>query len=858
VKDLSTENLLQRLTTGDMLDDTIYELGTLTIGEYTSGLALLEGDDGMVEAAIEMTRSGLCAKLSGILEHVLRPDYLLNYKKTFFNKGVARAYFLLFIAWVNDHRGRSIVQANEREKPNNWLTADGVAELLAELYRPTDERGYFSRQAWKAAKPIKGRPLVENALAFWDQLDLKGVSFWEFGTTSYVLKVRSSNLPDDLDDEHNQHVALKCLDFRFGTHESHIRIEAENSAAIFEEKPQLVEQMPAVYASTPKWIAMEFIQGPTLAEWVEKWKAACSLESMVSRKRLRRPSKGQGHNDDSAVTFWPGAKVVDSLGSCLASVIDGLHKNGLTHGDLQPRNIIVCGTRSALLPSETKSAFDKEGNFAALGPEVRLRLLDRGRNFASLKLVTAADLDYTWFEPPESDQPVVERPATTGASVRAAPPQDPFALTIASQPHPAHDFFALGRLIEYLLEGERFEGRELIPLSIYARFPLVARLLDDLLDPEPSNRLLLTSEGKGEFERLEGFAEVLQESVRTEEKLGIVSRRRPPTDSPTFDKWAERYQELLGKFGFRDISFRLVVELFRRSDQEPGSKRPIDWLAVFALTSALGFALCLMVTLGGLAADYGHHSSVPGLNTSLSFLGSVTVGYLFRPGAPIGHTVHNNPAHFVGFSYAVAGFGYYQIVFAAAASNMRRASGKVSRFFRVFMRAWCLLPTAIIVIANLLWPQLWLYFSAIGVGLVCAMNFSCAHFERRAWNRILDQLKGPEAPANAVRPMTWEKMSKESRVYVHHEGDFLANWKVSSLGYCIATLGLAVGVTTHRLHDIVLYEAVIVGANLLLLYHNAIVIFGPQLRGRLSRAFVLEERADLVDCHGLSKLGVGT
>jgi serine/threonine protein kinase len=812
-KDVHVEQLFQDLCLAGPkgLLTTLISLGRLPLGEFVRGLAILEGENATVEAAISLTRRQLRAVLETVLDSMTAcPEGATEEERSKFRLGRARAYFVIFIAWVSDHRGASVLDQHEVDKANEWLGKPLVAKVLESLYRPT-EPGAFSRSAWEAANPTEDYEKIGTASELWDLLDLTSTAFWAVGTTSYVLRLRSRGLPLGQDI-----VALKCVGFRFGQGTSRVRSSALQAALAFEHCPEASPYLPAVYASTSQWVAMEFIEGPTLAEWVHRWKAARHKEPAAGTRQRNCEQTPERHG-------WPGPKVVSDLGSRLAAVIAGLHRLGLTHGDLNPKNIIVCGRRCDLLPPEphADSHDDKERD---LSHDFKLRLVDRGRNFSSMDLVDG-DSEVTWFEPPEARwaAETEEAGGSTG---------EPRAANIESPPGPAHDFFSFGRVVEYLLAGEVLAGDELIPLSVYSGFPLLARLLDDLLDPSESRRLTITTAIEDPFRRMAVYETLLPDTVRTQAKLGILTEPSAPTGRRLRDRVARGYSIALQTFGLRDISLRLVREVY--PSKEGTAPKHIDHLAVFALISALGFALCFIATLGGLAADYGHRASLGAIKTLLSLPSSTTLGGLFRPGAPIGATVHNNPAHIVGFSYAVAGFGYYQIIFAACAGTPLPANHlAASRAFRSFLRSWCLVPTAVIITANLFWPQLWLYCAGAGGVLIFAMNLSADRFEKRAWSGALNQLD----EATGARA----SMQREHDAYRPEHG-FLNNWILSSAGYCLAIFAVAVGVSTHHLHDIVLYEAVMTGANLLLLYRNAIVTYGPQLRGRLCRAFVLEER----------------
>jgi serine/threonine protein kinase len=268
-----------------------------------------------------------------------------------------------------------------------------------------------------------------------DEYDLAGAELHRVGTTSLILKCPTR--PKSETDKPRV-VALKCLLPRYHK----VRAITASTEAYEAEHSLELSGIPYVYHSTPLTIAMDFIEGPTLAEVLAD-RAVPDDRSVEEQTRERAL-----YDTDIEFIREIGLAICEKLSELIAH-------GGRHHLDLSPSNIILVNG-----PSEP----------------VRIALIDFGHNFA-----------------------ISERVGTSAAFRRASLYVDPELLDNPSLDDWRCDVYSLGVI---LLEAaaKRKVQREDLAAELdrlwqgerpWDGAPGLARAIEELIDRDPNQRLAL-------------------------------------------------------------------------------------------------------------------------------------------------------------------------------------------------------------------------------------------------------------------------------------------------------------------------------------------------------------------------------
>lgn len=299
-----------------------------------------------------------------------------------------------------------------------------------------------------------------------DDYEIEAAELHRIGTTSLIL--RCPTRPQSATDRPHV-VALKCLLPRYHK----VRAITASTDAYKEEHSLVLSGVPFVYTSTPLTIAMDFIDGPTLADVIEA-RAAPDHRS-PEEQTLERALV------DRDIEF------IREVGLAICAKLSELIAVGNRHHlDLSPSNIIIVSQP---------------------GESIRIALIDFGHNFAISERVgtSAAFRRASLYVAPELlDDPSIDDWRCDAYSLGV------ILLEAASKRRVQREDLA-GEL-DRLWQGERpWDGA-----------PGLARAIEELIDQEPSQRLALMREavaGPDPYEYLRKL--ILQET----EVLEIYEKR---------------------------------------------------------------------------------------------------------------------------------------------------------------------------------------------------------------------------------------------------------------------------------------------------------------------------------------------
>lgn len=277
------------------------------------------------------------------------------------------------------------------------------------------DRGLLTRHEIQAA--LRGFYVIPS------HYELEGATLHEVGTTSFIVSCRAASTPHDPFAARPK-LALKCLLPRYLA----VRSIAERTARYKSDHDVEGPYAPRIYDSTETYIAMDFMNGQTLARWY--------ADNVVA--------KPGGELDVTAFRI---------VGLALCAILAELHATGRHHLDLSPTNVIV-----------DKNASER----------LTFTLIDFGHNFV-----------------------VTEKVSSNAAFQRAARYVAPELFDDPARDDLRCDLYALGTILleatgaSRLAEDDKDPGD---PLSaLWERAPGIARIIEDLVDDDPANRLLLAS-----------------------------------------------------------------------------------------------------------------------------------------------------------------------------------------------------------------------------------------------------------------------------------------------------------------------------------------------------------------------------
>jgi serine/threonine protein kinase len=281
--------------------------------------------------------------------------------------------------------------------------------------------------------PTKDSFRVFYALS--DDYDLRGAELHRVGTTSLILRCPTRPRAEI---DRPPVVALKCLLPRYHK----VRAITESTHAYKEEHSIRLDGVPFVYSSTPLTIAMDFIDGPTLADVLES--------RVVPDHRSPEQQTLERALTERDIEF------IREVGLAICSKLSELARHGNRHHlDLSPSNIILVNGQ---------------------GDPIRVALIDFGHNFA-----------------------IGERVGTSAAFRRASLYVAPELLDHPSIDDWRCDAYSLGVILLEAAAKRRIQ-REDIAGELdrlwqgerpWDGAPGLARAIEELIDHEPSQRLAL-------------------------------------------------------------------------------------------------------------------------------------------------------------------------------------------------------------------------------------------------------------------------------------------------------------------------------------------------------------------------------
>jgi hypothetical protein len=569
--------------------------------------------------------------------------------------------------------------------------------------------------------------------------------------------------------------ALKCLLYPYMRLGAVVEATKRYADTYKSADPSTTRHMVRVYRSTAQWVWMEFITGRTLSE-------ALRAEALL---------------DESPPTGLRS----DRLRRYGLPVLQALHDVPSSHLDLSPSNIMVRDT----------------GDTESQQMNADIVLIDFGENHLLTQNVASGRIS---SETARYVAPELLESRSRGGSTGY------------------EDVYSVGQILLELAGYDEADGGY-IPTRLYKDTPLIGRLIEDLLDREPGNRLLLSGldltppiEGDRRETMYADLRRRLTQALTAHNVMAKVTPTLAPKDRAG-SGWVGRSWAALSSLAtslvliFGTVAKPLQFRKIMKQGDEVGTEYGVffRWAMACSTTSAIGLFL-IIAQLRNATQRVGF---VPGLSTVLHgtppFVDPSALLHHYAPlprGFPPGWDVL--PALLVALTFAVTATRYYLEIFSML--TVRRMRLTIGRRIVELLTRMMSLGTILVVPATIFLRNQWLIFWGAAMLFIVANNLA-------NWALASSLVARGSAEFSTIR-----KSDLADSV------DTYAEWWKLMLYYGAFLCALGVLVDLGVLKDLVLYAVLAIAVNMLGLYRGNCGKKAPGLRAALSRAWATGERLE--------------
>lgn len=667
---------------------------------------------------------------------------------------------------------RRISQHNCEKICQALTKVPSVRSVLLALYAPEDNS--MSDRLSPVAREQK-----KNAIEGWNRLHADSLEFHRHGSTSFILRGSPQ-----WSARGRMQFALKCVLLPY----SSVPVIASKTESYSTDHDSLddagysVQHMVQVWASTTRWILMDFVEGVTLSEEIERLK-----------RNPPQPGRGRRPQRSASLTGNVRLDLIRILGLPLLGALGELHRAGKQHEDLSPTNIIVRRRES------TSARHDYDITF-----------IDFGRNYLYTRVVGGHEGPEATFVAPE----VRGNEDDIGSA----------------------DLYSLGQILIALGDvGENRDGT--IPDRFYGQAPLIARVIEDMIDQNSERRLLVF----GAVCKSGDVYGCLQEVL--EQELDVTQAELEPDSG--LREYAVSYEResLASSLGFlfplsRESQKRRRIYKVRKEQRalsEPRRSMHARWLLVFSTLSAFNYFITAFVCISWFWRDIGIDILSPPIQGVFRLIGVDSNGVpiiddLRQSDYQLGQVEDNLPARIVGLSFALAGARYYQNILSGLTTRVVRSTalgGATSRVVtEIAMRTMAIWSSWLILASNLVQVRWWALATAIGYTGVLLANVTSARF--------------------ATKYLTMAREYGLSTVPARHQKltglDSYRQWGPSMFLYASAVWVFAILIHLGVLKDVYVYATMVAVVNVGLFYIIKTGANALDIRTGLNRCFLAAER----------------
>lgn len=611
----------------------------------------------------------------------------------------------------------------------------------------------------------------------WDRVRETKLEFHKHGSTSIILSglARASH-------GRRTKFALKCVLFPC----SSVPVIANRTRTYADDHNSLdndgrpVEHMVHVWASTNHWIVMDFANGVTLAEEIERLQHE---PVTASGSRHREPAPAGNVRLD----------LIRMLGLALLTALGELSARGKHHEDLSPTNIIV-----------------RRRDHAEGGPGYDLTFIDLGRNYLHTGVVGGQD-SYSQLEyvAPEVQDNVDE-------ASRA-------------------DVYSLGRILVTLgnVGGNR-DGT--IPDKFYGQAPLIARLIEDLIDERPDRRLLVFAAAWAADNVYLALREILEQELDATQAELTNDVELRNTAIPSDRESARSILAVIPPS--RESSKRRRIYRLRKAQgilTDPRRSMYARWLLSFSVLSSFVYVVTSVTCVYWFFRDIGVGVTDPAGDIFLKLVHANPdsipfIDNLRLADYHIGQVSHNLPARIIGLSFSLAGVRYYQNILSGLTTRVAKSptmSGKALRIStEISIRVVAFWPLWLILAVNLVEVRWWPLGCAIGYTWIILSNVLTARYATK-------QLAIARARGLSTVPPEHQKISGL---------ESFREWGPTISLYSLVVWVFGILIYENVLKDVFVYASVVAVVNVGLFYVIKTGMNASDIRAGLNRCFLASER----------------
>jgi hypothetical protein len=409
--------------------------------------------------------------------------------------------------------------------------------------------------------------------------------------------------------------------------------------------------------------------------------------------------------------------------------------------------------------------------------------------------------------------------------------------------------------------------RARVPDEVFRTFPLIARLLADMTDPNVSSRLALVShERRAGVLKFDPFRAHLQGTVeligRVENDVERRGRIRGMWKMARPAKWLNL--ALLGRMVGPFL--RLVWRPFLRLVRRIVGWLPMAWLpgglgkrlralsgrrqelretsrskaseafrlATLTRVAAWSLRLSVLIVACALAVEFPRWTRawLPA-QTAIERLWNI-LGFMPAPAERAAYF----EANAVGLSVAIACYYYYQMIFAEV-SFWGSGGGRYRRAAEVVSRIVPLVPLPLVLLGNTRYPDSWIAFLGAGYSVIGLNNLLVCKRHKSVREMIdptLASSRGKVRASDRARAAATPEAAAET---------LLSSWAVSMLIFSLAIGVAAIALSTGNVQDRGAYAIGFTALNLITFGFLTSIRKGPEIQLGLARASIYGERAAL-------------
>lgn len=679
------------------------------------------------------------------------------------------------------------------ERQNRVLGAPAVADLPSPL-EDCNELQYLLRdsavQKWfkKVYEPDvpddaaqnsgpaneKSKPLEQE---HWQDLDAESLVLYRIGTTSFILRCRLTDRP-------GSHV-LKCLLFPY-TKVAPIAAATRDYASTYSPGEDDDLPIPKIISSSDKWILMDFIEGPTLKEFVDECRQTEGKDPPSLRTELLKQI---------------GPKLLEALWYLRCK------RPEMQHEDLTPSNIVVSLSHSGKLE--------------------KVVFVDIGRNYLYSRKIGLAETREALFVAPEVREGNKESDKSDVYSVGMILSElvDPQGVQGPRVPDSLYEYApTLARFIEDLVDVDP-ERRLLI------------------FGPEPECENIPESEHSPESDNI---YEWLRKSLQDELNAMPLPREVKPG---MYHRLKQGLKQIRDVFYPHD-QLKRYKELRDLPREGEATRKYSGWLYRWLVLSTLHWNTIVIICSGGVLQDVGLDrlpgfvdiaqfltpncdGCVPIIDDLLDLL---TQGFDTR------EFFANVPARLTVFSALAQTLYYRNIVAGLTTWNLR---GKRAKLTEITIRASGVCSLIPILFCNWYQPNWWLFCLIAGFAVPCINNFLCYEMAHSTLESAKEQglstaIPPDDATLQAFRQWGWNMAIYIVGLLVVGMGLSLRFEQINWFGWFDRFAARPI------LGDTWVYVLGTVVISIFVWSITKCTIAAPDVRGRLNRAFIAGERLEAV------------